>query len=101
MSWPIFSPSFALVVGRFHLTALNGGKLVSIWKSPTRSAVTISRFLRELMPLGSSIAARIVVRSFRESVACIVQSRALPAAANITAASFDPRFRLRLSNRDH
>ena len=86
MSWRIFSPSSALVVGRFRLTALNGSKLVSIWKLPTKSVVTICRSLREHSPRGSSIAVRTVIRNFRESAACVVQSRALPAAANITAA---------------
>ncbi len=87
MSWRIFSPSFAPAVGGFHLTAANGGKPVSIWESPTRSAVTICRFLRELTPRGLSIAVRIVVRSFREFAACAAQSPVLPVAVNTTAAN--------------
>ena len=55
------------------------------WESPTRSGVTICRSLRELTPRGSSIAVRIVVRSFRESAARAAQSPVLPAAENIMA----------------
>jgi hypothetical protein len=74
MSWRIFSPSFALVGGGFHLTASSGGKRVWIWELPMRSAVTIFRFLRGLMSRGLSIAVRIVARIFREFAACAAQS---------------------------
>ena len=84
MSWRIFSRSFALADGGFHLMALNGSGPVLTWESRMRSAVTICRFPREHTPRGSSIAARIVVRSFRESAA---QSLVSPAAANTTAAN--------------
>jgi hypothetical protein len=62
----------------------SGAPRVATWESLTRSAVTTCRFLHELAPRGSSIAARIVVRSFHESAACTAHSRALPAAGRIT-----------------
>ena len=43
------------------------------WESLTKSAATICRFLRELTQRGSSIAVRIVLRSFREFAACVAQ----------------------------
>ena len=92
MNWRISSPNFALAVGGFHLTAPSGGRPVMTWESLTRSAVTICRSQREPSSLGSSIAVRIVVTSFRGSAACIVQSPVLPAAANTTAASSIPGF---------
>ena len=64
--------------------AANGDKPVATWVSPTRSAVTICRFLRELTSRGSSIAVRIVARIFREFAACAGQSRVLPVAVNTT-----------------
>jgi hypothetical protein len=87
MSWRIFSLSFAPADGGFRLTAPNGSRPVSTWALPTRSAVTISRFLRELAPRGSSIAVRIVTKNFREFGARGAQSPVLPAAANTTAAT--------------
>jgi hypothetical protein len=59
---------------------------VSIWESLTRSGVILSPSLRELTLSGSSIAARIVVRNFREFAACAAQSPVLPAVANTMAA---------------
>jgi hypothetical protein len=81
----MFSRSFALAGEGFHHTAPIGGEHVWTWESPTRSAVTICRFLRENTPRGSSIAARIVAMSFRESAAFVAQSPVLPAAASTTA----------------
>ena len=75
-----------LADGGFHLTALSGGRHVSIWESPTRSAVTICRFPCEPTPPGSSIAVQIVFRSSRGCAACAAQSPVLPAAVNTTAA---------------
>jgi hypothetical protein len=77
--------NFALAVAEFCHMEKSGALPVATWESLTRSAVTICRFLHELAPRGSSIAARIVVRSFHESAACAAQSHALPAAANTTA----------------
>ena len=87
MNWPISSRNFARAGGGFYLTVLNGGRLATTWGSATRSGVIIFRFQRELTPRGSSIAVRIVVKSFRESAACTAQSPVLPAAGNTIAVS--------------
>src|SRR4030095_7678390 len=86
MSWRIFLPSFALAGKGFCLTASSGGRPVWSWELPTRSAVTICRFPRELTQRGSSIAVRIVVRSFRVSDACVARWLVLPVAVNTTVA---------------
>ena len=84
MSWRIFSPSFAPADGGFHLMAPNGERPVATWVSPTRSAVTICRFLREFTSRGLSIAVRIVVRIFSGSAACAAQLPVSPVAVNTT-----------------
>src|SRR4029077_13830755 len=84
MNWRIFSPSFALAGGGFHLMGANGDRPVATWVSPTRSAVTICRSPRELTPRGSFIAARIVVRSFSGSAACAAQLPVSLVAVNTT-----------------
>ena len=67
--------------------ASSGGRLAATWESPTRSAVTIFRFPRELTPRVSCIDVQIVVRSFHESAACAAQLHVWPVAAHITAAN--------------
>ena len=79
-NWVKFAPAG----GGFHLMAPNGDKPVATWVSPTRSAVTICRFLRELTWRGLSIAVRIVARSFSGFAPCAGQLPVSHVAVNTT-----------------